>query len=201
MTPSPNTSWPPTSPPSAHVVSASAENVDPLEDLRAGYELQIDFGLANPALFRLFSDPARGVNSPAVQAGRAFLCRAYTESPRSAAYGSAKNTPLQSCMPPGLAPFRRSWSSRPSSATLNWSRPCTKPRFGRSSPTPHPPPKTAYSQPLSPYGRSLLSSTYSLMLSASSWASGSTGRSRALPVASLPAVSRTPAHPHQPARS
>src|ERR1700679_2551446 len=39
------------------VKAASAADSDPLDDLRAGWEMQIDFGVANPALFRLLSDP------------------------------------------------------------------------------------------------------------------------------------------------
>jgi AcrR family transcriptional regulator len=57
----------------AVVQAASAEGVDPLEDLRSGWEAQIDFGVANPGLFRLLSDPERVVNSPAAQAGRRVL--------------------------------------------------------------------------------------------------------------------------------
>ena len=55
----------------AKAAAASAEDVDPLDDLRAGWQTQIDFGLANPAIFRLLSDPDR--HSPAAQAGRRVL--------------------------------------------------------------------------------------------------------------------------------
>jgi AcrR family transcriptional regulator len=54
---------------SAIVEAASAENVDPLDDLRAGWETQIDFSLANPALFALLSAPGRGLHSPAARSG------------------------------------------------------------------------------------------------------------------------------------
>src|ERR1700760_37001 len=37
----------------AIVEAAAAENVDPLDDLRAGWHAQIEFGVVNPALFRL----------------------------------------------------------------------------------------------------------------------------------------------------
>lgn len=57
----------------AVVEAASAENVAPLEDLRVGWHTQIDFGLANPALFRLLSDPDRVRPSPAAHAGRRVL--------------------------------------------------------------------------------------------------------------------------------
>ena len=36
-----------------------AENCDPVEDLRTGWRAQIEFGIANPTLFALLSDPAR----------------------------------------------------------------------------------------------------------------------------------------------
>ena len=39
---------------------------DPVEDLRAGWDLHVDFGLANPALFSLmYGDPKPGRKSPA----------------------------------------------------------------------------------------------------------------------------------------
>jgi len=53
--------------------AASAESVDPLDDLRAGWEMQIDFGVANPTLFGLLSDPGRGLRSPAAQSGKHIL--------------------------------------------------------------------------------------------------------------------------------
>ncbi|MCU4186545.1 TetR/AcrR family transcriptional regulator [Acidiferrimicrobium sp. IK] len=57
----------------AKVEAAQADSVDPLEDLYAGWRSQIEFGLANPALFRLLSDPARVARSPAAQTGRRVL--------------------------------------------------------------------------------------------------------------------------------
>ena len=53
--------------------AAAADEVDPLEDLRSGWRSQLDFGLGNPALFRLLSDPDRVVHSPAAQAGKHVL--------------------------------------------------------------------------------------------------------------------------------
>src|ERR1700685_3937243 len=55
------------------VKAASAADSDPLDDLRAGWEMQIDFGVANPALFRLLSDPDRVLHSPAARSGRHVL--------------------------------------------------------------------------------------------------------------------------------
>jgi AcrR family transcriptional regulator len=57
----------------ATVRAASAGNVDPLEDLLAGWRSQIDFGVSNPALFRLLSDPNRVARSPGAQLGRRVL--------------------------------------------------------------------------------------------------------------------------------
>ncbi|NAZ87349.1 TetR/AcrR family transcriptional regulator [Kineococcus indalonis] len=57
----------------ALVRAASAGDVDPLEDLRAGWDAQVEFGLANPAVFRLLSDPDRAWRSPAAEAGRRVL--------------------------------------------------------------------------------------------------------------------------------
>ena len=55
------------------VKAASAANVDPLEELRAGWQLQIDFGVANPSLFRLLGDPNRVMHSAAAQSGKHVL--------------------------------------------------------------------------------------------------------------------------------
>jgi AcrR family transcriptional regulator len=53
--------------------AATASDLDPLDDLRSGWTAQIDFGLANPALFRLLSDPERVRRSPAAANGRRVL--------------------------------------------------------------------------------------------------------------------------------
>ncbi|RLV50530.1 TetR/AcrR family transcriptional regulator [Nocardioides mangrovicus] len=57
----------------ATVDAASADGVDPLDDLRAGWDTQIEFGLANPAIFRMLSDPDRVRHSPAAVSGRQVL--------------------------------------------------------------------------------------------------------------------------------
>jgi AcrR family transcriptional regulator len=57
------------------VESAEVENFDPLDDLRAGFRMQVEFGLTNPTLFMLLSDPERGLDSPAGRAGLAVLQR------------------------------------------------------------------------------------------------------------------------------
>lgn len=55
------------------VAAASADDVDPIDDLRAGWQTQIDFGIANPMLSVLLSDPGRGSRSPAAQSGKHVL--------------------------------------------------------------------------------------------------------------------------------
>jgi len=55
------------------VEQATSANTDPLDDLRAGWQSQIDFGLANPVLFHLLSDPVRARSSVAARAGRRVL--------------------------------------------------------------------------------------------------------------------------------
>jgi AcrR family transcriptional regulator len=57
----------------AGVAAATAADVDPLDDLRASWRKQLEFGLANPAVFRLLSDPERALGSPAAHRGRQVL--------------------------------------------------------------------------------------------------------------------------------
>jgi AcrR family transcriptional regulator len=57
----------------ARVAAATAADVDPLDDLRAGWRQQIEFGLTNPAVFRLLSDPERVLGSAAARTGRQIL--------------------------------------------------------------------------------------------------------------------------------
>ncbi|MCS5719723.1 TetR/AcrR family transcriptional regulator [Herbiconiux sp. CPCC 205763] len=57
----------------AVVEAASVDGVDPLVDLRAGWQTQIDFGLNNPDLFRLVSESNRVRDSPALASGKRVL--------------------------------------------------------------------------------------------------------------------------------
>jgi AcrR family transcriptional regulator len=57
----------------AVVEEAEIRSVDPVVDLRAGWQSQVDFGLSNPTLFRLLSDPSRVVDSPAARVGKSVL--------------------------------------------------------------------------------------------------------------------------------
>ncbi|WP_433363114.1 TetR/AcrR family transcriptional regulator [Actinoplanes sp. CA-142083] len=57
----------------AVVAAATAADADPLDDLRTSWRKQIEFGLANPAVFRLLSDPERVLGSPAARLGRQIL--------------------------------------------------------------------------------------------------------------------------------
>lgn len=55
------------------VGAVTADGADPLDDLRAGWDTHIAFGLANPSVFRLLSDPDRARVSAAAQAGKRVL--------------------------------------------------------------------------------------------------------------------------------
>ncbi|MFD0657246.1 TetR/AcrR family transcriptional regulator [Thermocatellispora tengchongensis] len=47
---------------------------DPIEDLRAGWDLAVEFGLSNPELYALmYGEPRRGTTSAAFQAGMRIL--------------------------------------------------------------------------------------------------------------------------------
>ena len=53
--------------------AAVAAGSDPLEDLRTSWLAQVDFGLANPAVFRMLSAPGRMRESPAGRSGQRVL--------------------------------------------------------------------------------------------------------------------------------
>ncbi|MFD2414741.1 TetR/AcrR family transcriptional regulator [Amycolatopsis pigmentata] len=53
---------------------ADARPEDPVEDLRAGWDLAVEFGLANPELYTLmYGEPRRGTDSAAFRAGMKIL--------------------------------------------------------------------------------------------------------------------------------
>jgi AcrR family transcriptional regulator len=55
------------------VDAARIADVDPLDDLRAGWQAQVEFGLANPDVFRMLGDPARTAGSQAARLGAEVL--------------------------------------------------------------------------------------------------------------------------------
>lgn len=57
----------------AIVEAASAQDIDPIQDLKAGWQMYIDFGIANPDLYALLIDPARALRSPAAPSGKQVL--------------------------------------------------------------------------------------------------------------------------------
>lgn len=57
----------------AGMAAAVHDGADPVQDLRSSWRRQVEFGLANPAVFRVISDPDRAVGSAAAQAGREVL--------------------------------------------------------------------------------------------------------------------------------
>jgi AcrR family transcriptional regulator len=53
---------------------ALAQSADPVEDLRRGWDLHVDFGLAQPAYYTLiYGDPRPGVESPAARQASSVL--------------------------------------------------------------------------------------------------------------------------------
>ncbi|OZM76811.1 TetR/AcrR family transcriptional regulator [Pseudonocardia sp. MH-G8] len=57
-----------------HGKTARAQEPDPVEDLRRGWDLHVGFGLAHPALYALaFGEPRPGVESPAERQSAAVL--------------------------------------------------------------------------------------------------------------------------------
>lgn len=62
-----------------HATFLAAKHVDrdpsdPIEDLRAGWDLAVEFGLANPALYALmYGEPRRGTDSAVFRAGMQIL--------------------------------------------------------------------------------------------------------------------------------
>lgn len=55
------------------VAAAEADDTDPVDDLVASWRRQIEFGLANPDVFRLLGDPTRAHSSQATATGRRVL--------------------------------------------------------------------------------------------------------------------------------
>jgi hypothetical protein len=53
--------------------NSAANNGDPVADLRAAWDVQVGFGLANAALYGLLTDPSRVTRSPAMAEGLAIL--------------------------------------------------------------------------------------------------------------------------------
>ncbi|CAN5336479.1 TetR/AcrR family transcriptional regulator [soil metagenome] len=55
------------------VETSHGENLDPLDELRAGWRTHVEFGLANPELFVLLADPQRVLRSDIADAATAVL--------------------------------------------------------------------------------------------------------------------------------
>ncbi|MCQ0015284.1 TetR/AcrR family transcriptional regulator [Actinomadura madurae] len=74
---------------------------DPVDVLRAGWDLHIEFGLANPALYLVMYEPRPGaVPRPPSRASRSSPGTS-AASPRRAACASPRNAPSTSSTPPG----------------------------------------------------------------------------------------------------
>ena len=69
-------------------------SADPVEDLRAGWDLHVGFGLANPGLYALmYGDPRPGAASLRRRARRRCCARSSGGSPRSAGSASPRSRP------------------------------------------------------------------------------------------------------------
>ncbi len=55
------------------ITKSTHEAADPIDDLRAGWDLHIDFGLANPHLFTIMAEPRRAAQSSAAGIGKDVL--------------------------------------------------------------------------------------------------------------------------------
>ena len=61
--------------------SRSKPHADPVEDLRNGWDMNIEFGVANPGLFSIMSsDPHLRSQSPAVAAGTEILRKTHQQN-------------------------------------------------------------------------------------------------------------------------
>jgi AcrR family transcriptional regulator len=121
----------------AIVQAASVDNVDPLDDLRAGWQAQIELGVANPALFRLLSDPARVARSPGAQSAKRVL---EPRVHRVAAAGRLRVSEPRAVgmiQAAGISVIQTLLATRPSTAIPNCPRRCTTRSSRKSSPT-HP---------------------------------------------------------------
>ncbi|OUD88107.1 HTH-type transcriptional repressor ComR [Clavibacter michiganensis subsp. michiganensis] len=103
------------------VRAAAAGAADAVDDLRAGWDATIAFGLANPDLYALMSDPARGPGSPAVRAAWPSSRSACTASrSRDACASPSPSRSTSSTRPRRVRCCPRS-AARPPTATGSWS--------------------------------------------------------------------------------
>ena len=118
--------------------SRAAASPDPVADLRAGWRMHVDFGLANPELYALLN--RRGPHSPATVAGIEVL-RAARAAARGGRAAAGRRGARAGADPRRghRAPCSRCSPPRPSSATPAWPTPCSTPSWPRSSSTPPPP--------------------------------------------------------------
>ncbi|MCQ0009372.1 TetR/AcrR family transcriptional regulator [Actinomadura madurae] len=123
---------------------------DPVDVLRAGWDLHIEFGLANPALYLVMYEPRPGaVPRPPSRASRSSPGTS-AASPRRAACASPRNAPSTSSTPPAPAP-RSPSSPCPPTAATSASPPWPAKRSSPPSPpTPRPPRPPAQPPPQQP---------------------------------------------------
>src|SRR5699024_4327073 len=118
------------------VDAAAADGIDPLDDLRAGWDKQIAFGLANPSVFRLLSDPGRVRDSVAARSGRQLWPSECTAWRWQDGCASASGAPSTSSRRQGSVPSSSSCPRRQITAIPVWPMPCTRHFCSRFSPMP-----------------------------------------------------------------
>lgn len=111
------------------VRAARDEATDPVEDLRTGWSMTIGFGLANPDLFVLLSDPERGRRSAAARAGTALLAERIRRVAEAGRLAVPERRAVEPCTRPVPVRCSRSWPLRRTSGTrhspmTSW-RPCS----------------------------------------------------------------------------
>ena len=85
----------------AYLADKGVATADPVADLRAGWDLHVGFGLANPGLYALmYGDPRPGAASPAATRAMTML-RALVRADRRGrqAPASPRSRPWRSCTP------------------------------------------------------------------------------------------------------
>ncbi|GAA3351862.1 hypothetical protein GCM10020358_83150 [Amorphoplanes nipponensis] len=86
--------------------ATAAQSDDPVADLRRGWDLHVELGLANPALYTLMYGRPRtdGAVSAATRAAADVLAGTSAASPRRGACASPSRWPWRSCTRPAPAP-------------------------------------------------------------------------------------------------
>ncbi|MFC7571734.1 TetR/AcrR family transcriptional regulator [Klenkia terrae] len=123
----------------AQVRAAAEAEDDPVEDLRAGWHRQVEFGLTHPAVFALLSDPARAARSAAARSGREVLAARVHRVALAGRLRVGSGTPPSWCTPPAPAPSSPCWPCLPATVTRRCPPRCWTPSSPRCWWTPRRP--------------------------------------------------------------